>query len=74
MVTLDGNTPYDLDPLRIFTDRAAAERYGLGLLSLLTGTAATGSDATTLRAAVADVLDSERWAHRRPGSAPHARR
>ena len=59
IVTLDGNTPYNLDPLRIFTERAAAERYGLGLLSLLTGTAATGSDATTLRAAVADVLDSD---------------
>ncbi len=58
VVTLDGNTAYNLDPLRIFTDRAAAERYGLGLLSLLTGTPATGSDATTLRAAVADVLDA----------------
>jgi len=58
VVTLDGSTPYNLDPLRIFTNRADAERYGLGLLSLLTGTAATGSDATTLRAAVADVLDA----------------
>ena len=57
VVTLDGNTPYNLDPLRIFTDRASAERYGLGLLSLLCGTAATGTDATTLRAAVTRVLD-----------------
>ena len=57
VITLDGDTAYDLDPLRTFTERASAERYGLGLLSLLTGTPATGADASVLRAAVAAVQD-----------------
>ncbi len=57
VITLDGETAYNLDPLRVFSDRAAGERYGLGLLSLLTGTPATGVDASVLRAAVAAVQD-----------------
>jgi len=57
IVTLDGDVAYNLDPLQVFTGRDAAERYGLGLLSLLTGAEATGAAASTLRAAVASVLD-----------------